>query len=286
MILSVTPVFADPRASNDFVNVDLLSDVELVYSAMDYKVGLMALDRPMSNPDIFTTAWLGLYLADGSGQIYPQKFVQVGIKTDLSGVYWYVYAEPGVQCLEGAYDYWDPVWLYYKGCHGYNNEYVSLGANVTVELATSIVSNVWYVTIWETSGGGQPVGHTVAVINYDSKRIYWATATMEEAIPKQYDPYDPYLMADFFISHPQFKNQTTGVFNEWPVSPPPSWPTQKNVLRAVSNYPGRVICPYYYGAVLNISSDPRYWRVGTYGTICDAIMFPGFYLNLPIVMNE
>lgn len=212
------------------------------------------------------------------------EFSQIGIKTDANGIYWFVYAEPGVTCLEGDYDYWNPVRQRYFGCHGYFDQYVSLGSQITVSLETFYTSNYWLATVWEIVNG-QPSPHPVALINHNSKRIYGAFATMEEGIPTILDPYAPYLMADFYISHPQYNNPITGTYNEWPVSQPPGQNSDHSFLYATSNYPGREICPIYYGAILNYDSNPRYWRAGTYGYICSATMFPLLFDYIPMVCN-
>jgi hypothetical protein len=241
LILPVTPAFA----SNDFVQVNLAHDIPFVYNAMGYRVDLMANQKPDSNPSVFTPAWLGLYLDNRPPtEDFYGEFSQIGIKTDANGVYWFVYAEPGVTCLQGEYDYWNQIRQRYFGCRGYFDQYVSLGTKITVSLETSSTSGYWLATLWETVNG-QTSPHPVALINNNSKRIYEAFATMEEGIPNVLDPYDPYLMADFYISHPQYYNPATDTYNEWPVSQPPGPNSNYSFLYTISNYPGRVICPIY-----------------------------------------
>jgi hypothetical protein len=282
MVLSSAPVLA----SNDYVFVELLWQYPFVYNAMGFKVDLKANDKPQSDPSIFTAAWLGFNLDNRpSNERFPEEFSQVGIKTDANGIFWFVYAEPGVQCLEGTYDYWNDERQTFFGCHGYTDQFVSLGATVTVSMETSQSSNYWLATVWETVGG-QSVAHPVALINFSGKRIYKAIVSMEEGIPTSLDPYDPYFMADFYFSHPKYYNLATNTYYEWPFSQTPGPNAKYSFLKAISNYSGRMICPVYYGGITDYNFDPRQWRAGTYGYVCDTTMFPGQFQYIPAVIRD
>lgn len=81
-------------AGSDFIIGDLRLDLSEIYNARDYRVLLLANDRPSTSGGI-ATGWLGLDLAPYNGQTYSAQFSQVGLYADSSAVYWFVYAEPG-----------------------------------------------------------------------------------------------------------------------------------------------------------------------------------------------
>ena len=92
-------------AGNDFLWAELRVDLPVVYNARDYIVELRATGQPLGGYPDYTTAWLGINLAQGNGQVFSEQFTQVGLLTDSQGPRWFVYAEPGVICLQGS-----PAW--------------------------------------------------------------------------------------------------------------------------------------------------------------------------------
>lgn len=55
-------------AGNDFVYGNLRVDLSAIYGAGDYRVTLLANDKPNGGSPDYTTAWLGLNLAQYNGQ--------------------------------------------------------------------------------------------------------------------------------------------------------------------------------------------------------------------------
>lgn len=122
---------------NDWIHGDLRVDSSEVYNARDYKVSLLTDNHPDIQGD-FTVAWLGLDLAQpGSGQ-----FAQVGLLTDIDGVQWFAYAEPGVTCLRG-----DPAWGT-DGCIGDPGDIVNFGSWHWVELVKYPGDNFWIARVY------------------------------------------------------------------------------------------------------------------------------------------
>jgi hypothetical protein len=212
----------------DFVDGDLRVDESEVYSALDYRVHLRANDKPASGIDgDLTTAWLGVFLAPWNGQPYSAQFSQVGLKTDKNGIYWFVYAEPGVTCLQGNHP--DPY-----HCYGAYGELVGLAAWHQVELVT-YGQGFWIVRVYEADG----YPHNVAKIWSSSLRIYEARSTTEQGY---FEADDPYLTADFYHWHPQYMEGSNG-WQDWPIS----FGDNCNSIRTQA-INGPDPCPAHYGA--------------------------------------
>jgi hypothetical protein len=261
-ISTVAIVFA--QEGYDFVIGDLRVDLSEVYSARDYKVHLWADDKPSSGMEgDFTGAWLGVFLAEyipgvpGSGQ-----FSQVGLKTDKDGIRWFVYAEPGVECLRG--DDPDPY-----HCYGNYGDLVALESWHQVELLKYPQDDFWIARVYNSGG----TAHDVARILSNSNRIYKARSDTEQGY---FESSDPYLTASFYHWHPQYMKWGTG-WQEWPES---SGDNCNSIWTEAINGPDP--CPDHYGADPYWTGDPRAWFAGTGGKWCDVDpLFPATYTYLP-----
>jgi len=212
---------------------------------------------------------LSVNLDDEPG-LYGHLFTQVGLLTDSHGIYWFVYAEPGVECLRGHYDHYNYDLGKYLGCRGDNTDLVDFGQLSRVELVT-YHEGYWIARVQDISG----YMRDVAKIWSDSPYIYDANVAFEEGWTQSQDPFE---LGYYFMWHPGYNNWTTG-FSEWPMSTPLS----ENTLYSSP----MSICPQHYGAVINFDEDPRYWFAGTGGITCNAVMFPPTsVIFLPQIMNQ
>jgi hypothetical protein len=265
LIFSVTAGLAN----NDFIVTNLRTDLSDVYIANDYRAWLAAIDKPTGSYPTYTTVWLSVDLAD-SPDPYGDLFSQVGLLTDDRGLYWFVYAEPGVECLSGEYTWWNNDLGKYLGCKGGAEQFVAYNTLHRVELVT-YGNGFWIARIVDSNG----ISHDVAKILSDSAYIYAATVTMEEAYTQTQDPHLP---GRFYAFRPQYFNHNEGVFRDWPFS-------LGNNINHLYATPSN-ICPQYYGATVNYADDPRFWYAGTGGNICDWIMFPPFRDYLPLTIKD
>ena len=265
LTLCVTSAVAIVLAEgNDFVIGDLRVDLSEVYYARDYKVHLLANDKPSSgSDDDFTTAWLGVFLAQYiPGVPDSGQFSQVGLLTKKDGIRWFVYAEPTVTCLRGWHDPDDD-----RHCYGFVDEIVTLGSWHQVELVKYTQNNYWIARVYDSGG----TAYDVAKIWSDSNRIYMARSDTEEGYVESSDPY---LTASFHHWHPQYMG--TG-WQEWPES---SDDNCNSIWTEAINGPDP--CPDHYGADPYWTGDPRAWFAGTDGKWCDVDpLFPATYTYLP-----
>jgi len=112
---------------NDFVITDLRIDLQAVYNSKDYKTSIFIGGQPNNLiAGDFTTAWIGIDLAQFNGSVYSAQFSQVGLMSTNSGLHWFVYAESPVTCLEGAPIYGN------LGCIGSTNSYVNVAHGTTL----------------------------------------------------------------------------------------------------------------------------------------------------------
>lgn len=259
---------------NDFLDTSLRTDLPEIYSAHDFRLWLGSRDHPVGGYPTFTAAWLGIKLDNKPGT-FGQQFTQVGLKTNAYGLFWFVYAEPGVHCLRGTPDYWNSQLGKHLGCHGDIGDIVSPDYLSIVELVVHDGDNFWTAKVYD--GNGNP--YDVAEIYSPYTYIYNAYATMEEGYTSSQDPY---VTAAFFIYNPQYMDWQKGSFQPWPASEG----NHTNSLRATDLQGINSFCPQYYGAIVNILSDPRYWFAGTTGNICNWIMFPSFPSFLPMIMKN
>ena len=100
-IVAAVAVGVAIAAGNDLMVGRLRVDLSEVYSAGDYRVLLLANDKPSSGSPDFTSSWLSLDLAQYNGQPFSAEFSQVGLLARDDGIHWFVYAEPGVTCIRG-----------------------------------------------------------------------------------------------------------------------------------------------------------------------------------------
>lgn len=231
---------------NDLMTVDLRTDLGPVYSATDYRTRVYA--SSMANvQNVFTNAWLGVYLHQYNGTTYSGEFSQVGMVANDLGLTWFVYAEPGVTCLRGHPSYGT------LGCTGDPGDLgFSVGTWHQVELVT-YGEGYWIARVWNSSG---TTSTDVARINYSSLRIYRATDTSEEG----YDgTMDPQLNMNFLHWHPQYNDFVYG-WTDWPGSTGGN----DNIYHVTPS----TACPGIYGANLDLSGDPYYWQIASGAQTC------------------
>jgi len=259
IVITILPS-TSAKAGNDFIVVELRTDIPVIPGNHDYQVWLGSEGGPIgNNSQIFTNAWLSVDLDNQPG-LFGHKFSQVGIVAYNDGLHWFVYAEPGVICLSGEQTYGN------LGCQGEVGEFVDFGYLYKVELVTYFGEDYWIARVEDS----QRNSHDVAIILSDSKNVYRINVNMEEGWNTQADPYE---FGVFRMWHPQYNSWIDG-FQEWPASD-----STKNKL-----YSAPIdICPQHYGAWIFLENDPRYWRAGTSGSICKAVMFPAHQLFIPFV---
>jgi hypothetical protein len=124
-------------------------------------------------------------------------------------VYWFAYAEPGLECLEG-----DPAWGDACpnppcGCVGDAYELVSLETWHMVELVSYLEGFV-IARVYDEQG----IPLDVAKIWSRSTRVWDAYVAMEEGYN---EPPDPYLTAEISDWHPQWMLWGTS-YQDWPSS--------------------------------------------------------------------
>lgn len=267
LVVSATAAIALASGGNDFLNGELRVDQPAIYNAGDYRAQLSAGITPSSGVD-YTTAWLGVDLAQYTGVTYSGLFSQVGLLTDSTGVHWFVYTEAGAYCLMG-----NQAWGTF-GCEGNPGDLVSLGPWYRVEII-NVGSGYWYFRVYDINGNFHDLAFTH--VN-NSTRIYRAYATEEEAYTVATDPYLP---AAFYISHPQYL-LTSGYWQEWPWSEG----GHDNTIIAKDNYNNNTFCPQQYGANPNYAGDERAWYAGTNGQVCWWLLFPSSHVYLPLILNN
>jgi hypothetical protein len=231
---------------NDFVITDLRIDLQAVYNSKDYKTSIFIGGQPNNLiAGDFTTAWIGIDLAQFNGSVYSAQFSQVGLMSTNSGLHWFVYAESPVTCLEGAPIYGN------LGCIGSTNSYVNVGSWHNFELVKYTNETSWIARVWDYYGNP----HDVARINYNSNRIYRAQVTTEEGYSGQVDPK---YLAPYWHSHPLYNTWSVG-FADWPATSGGN----NNIFHTYPTSPS--ICPDPYSGRLNWNNDPRFWFAGKTG---------------------
>lgn len=266
------PVLAD-TSHNTFVMTFLRTDLPELKNAQDYIVKITAIAQPTGGFPDYVDGWLGIDLDNQSCSQVPfcRMFSQVGILADSTGLYWFVYAEPGVTCLEGE-SAWGGL-----GCKERRpSNYIHMNTSSTVELVKYSQNDYWIARVSDYTG----TSHDVARILSNHLIEYNTEVAMEEAFGVQSDPY---LLAGFFFEHPQYNawTQQGWRFLEWPDSNSAASSTLK--VGDVNLQNSDVICPQHYAAILNLGHDPRFWFAGSSGNICQWTMFNFFFQNIPIV---
>ena len=238
-------------AGNDFVDTELRVDLSSVYQSRDYVHTIWVGGRPNTGAGgDFTTAWLGVYLAQFNGTVYSGKFSQVGFMTDKVGVRWFVYSEAGVQCLQGNPAYGN------FGCMGNYGDRATVGNWQKVELVT-YGQGFWIARVYDRYGNPLDVAKFLS----SSLRIYRGMAVTEEGYSESADPY---LLASFWHNHPQYMVWGSG-FRDWPAS---SGGNNNYLFTSPS-----AICSGHYSANLNWGGDARIWYAGSTGptpAVCSA----------------
>jgi hypothetical protein len=262
-------VYNAVSAGNDFIAVDMRTDTEALSNAYGYRVWLGASGKPYGNFPTFTTSWISINLNDDPG-LFGHAFTQVGIMTDVRGVFWFVYSELGVVCQRGSYGWWNWDALKYLGCKGQIEDLVGFDTLHRFELVTYYGENFWTARVYDEYDNA----YDVARFPTTYKQIYDADVVMEEGYAQITDPYE---YGSFYMYHPQY--EYNGNYQDWPVTVYPS----VNQLRP---YPLEV-CPTHYSATINLIGNPRFWHAGSNsaGQTCFAAMFPAtdfFYLPLVI----
>ncbi|MEA3440469.1 MAG: hypothetical protein U9R58_09310 [Chloroflexota bacterium] len=250
-------------AGNSFIVGDLRVDLPDVYNAKDYRVHLLAGDKP-STGDIrdFSTAWLGIFLGQYDGSPGSGQFSQVGLRATRDGIQWFVYAEPGVYCYRGSNP--DP-----SHCYGDYSDIVTIGGWHQVRLYKGASEGYWYARVYDEYGNYS----TVARINSQSNRIYLARSDTEEGY---YESSDPFITLQFYHWHPQFMKG-----GNWA-----DWPESDSIGKSEIWTSPSTICPDHYGATPNLLGNDRYWYAGTGGPTCEYVLFPSERIYLPIVQYK
>lgn len=259
-------------AGNDFMAGKLYVNLNEVYSAGDYRVLLLAHDKPSSGSPDYTASWLSLDLAQYNGQPFSAEFSQVGLLARDDGIHWFVYAEPGVTCIRGE-QYWGTCNGRSCGCLGTVGDIVSQGAWHRVELVT-YGQGYWIARVYSSGD----VGWDVAKIWSTSTRIYDAQVTMEEAYTTAQDPY---LTGRFYHWHPEYIVPGSG-FRDWPESEG----GHQNQIYATDLNGQNTFCPDHYGVDPNWLGDERAWYAGTGGHACSWLLFPSAHVYLPIALKN
>lgn len=79
LILFMTLTTTNVGAGNDFIVVELRTDIPMIPNFHDYQVWLASTGGPTGdNEDIFTNAWISVNLDDEPG-LFGHQFTQVGI---------------------------------------------------------------------------------------------------------------------------------------------------------------------------------------------------------------
>jgi hypothetical protein len=270
LLVGITTVIAN---GNDFVVGEFRVDLAEVTSAQDYKLDLLATSLPSQNGG-YTAGWIGIYLDNQTSGHFPKKFTQVGLYTDKDRIYWFVYSEAGVACLQGN-NFWNDPQVGVIGCRAYLTPSVTLNTWHTVELV-SYGTGFWYARVYDANQNPKDV----AQIFSSSTTIYRAYSATEEAYSVANDPN---LEATFYHHEPRYKNiNAYGDFQLWPRS------NNGNISyigTTTINTP-LPICPNKYGATPNIDNYHYKWFAGTGGQICSWILFPPLlYHYLPLIMK-
>ena len=255
-------------AGNDFLVAELRVDLPVVYNARDYIIEFTATGQPLGHYPDYTTAWLGTNLAQGNGQTFSDQFSQVGLLTDSQGLHWFVYAEPGVICLQGT-----PVWGP-RGCKGSLGHIATMGNPSQVELVSYPGQGFWIARVYDSTGNADDV----AKILSSGSRIYRAYSAMEQGYTTSQNQY---LYASFYQSHPRYFAPTA---TEWPLSDS----TDISSIHATDLNGQNSFCPAQYGAEISpppFHNDPRKWWTGTGGSVCSRLLFPAESNFLPIVFR-
>ena len=260
-------------AGNDFVIVDMRTDLTELTQAWDYKAWISSTQLSNGNhPGGFTSGWLSIDLDNQPG-LYGAKFTQVGIMTDPArGLFWFAFSEEPIECLQGTYYWWHADQSRYFGCRGDPNDHVELQEWSAVELVT-YGQGFWIARVYDKLGNGLDV----ARITTNKTTIFDALVVMEEGYS---ETADPYMLGSFFFWHPQYMISGQG-FQEWKAS----LGGINNVLYVTNDQGSNVFCPQFYGANINLFGDPRYWYGGSGWIVCSANMF-SYQHFLPCVANN
>ncbi len=258
---------------NDFMVGELRVDLSEVNSAGDYRVLLLANDKPSSGSPDYTAAWIGLDLAQYNGQPFSAQFSQVGLLARDDGIHWFVYAEPGVTCMRGE-EYWGTCNGRSCGCLGTVGDIVSQSTWHHVELVT-YGQGYWIARVYPA---GSEIGWDVAQIWSTSTRIYRAQSTMEEAYTTSQDPY---LIGRFYYWHPEYIVPGSG-FRDWPESAG----GQRSNIYATDLNGQNTFCPDHYGVDPNWVGNERAWYAGTSGQQCSWLLFPSAHAYIPAVLKN
>lgn len=182
-------------------------------------------------------------------------------------LYWFVYSEDPITCLQGTPFWWNWDKLRFFGCIGEPDSLASLQEWTRVELVT-YGQGLWIARVDDLNGNVADV----AQITTTQYTIYRANVNMEQAYS---DIAAPYLLGRFFFWHPQYMEWGVG-FHDWPASLGPNI----NDLYATSIPLGiNKFCPQHYGATINLLGDSRYWYLVPAGKSVRRIcfLFTNFY---------
>lgn len=265
MLISAV-VGAVSAAGNTFFTADLRTDLPEVYSAGDYRVKIAAERLPATAFPSYTAGYLGINLAPPES---ASQITRVGLMADQTGLYWFVYSQSLIRCLQGTPVWWSDALGQYQGCKESAIQMIQQGFSHTVELV-SYGQGEWIARVFDTA----ETGYDIAVITNPGEQVYDADVNFEEAYVQLQDPY---LSSAFVFYRPQYNtwNSAEG-FADWPANS--TW--HRNTLYADSAS-NTDLCPSHY-AVKSMYGSPRAWYAGTSGvaTACSLTLFNETYLPL------
>lgn len=259
-----------------FISVDLRVDGTAIPAAADYRVQVAASALPTQAFPSYTAGWLGINTSStGTSPI------QAGLMADQGGLYWYVYAESAVTCLQGSPWWGDDAQTQIRGCKGDAFQYVELESYHTFELV-SYIPGEWIARVYDIADQG----HDLAVItvtntgatNGIGSLIYDADVNFQEAYSQDLDPQ---IEGSFQYFRPQYRVLSeNGDFVDWPVSVG----SNRNILYNYSTT-NQNFCGSVYAAKL-FMGHTRAWYAGTplaeQTMLCDAALFSEVYLPVAI----
>lgn len=220
-----------------------------------------------NTPHTFTTGWVGAFLAPYTGATNSGEFSQVGTisyaDNGPNDLEWFVYAEPGVTCLQGIDVYYSGI---KQGCAGSANTYIQTRGNQYNVYTMYIYGTSWFANILDYSGNAADVAqityNSFTSAYYDPNSPYFhqllfdpTQGTAEEFYDPNVYNSDPSVLFSYYLYHMRYYSVLFNAVKDWPGS-------ANNHFNA-ERVPGQVPCPQNYGGIPNLNNDSRWWYAGT-----------------------